>query len=122
MLRRDFTTLLGSAACTTLVAAVASAQSAGKIPRIGILWHAGSADEEAIYLKGNTSGLERLRLYRRQEYHTGKTAFRRSSRTASSALPPSCCPQRRHSRCNHKAGRTCSSTRNQDNPHRICFR
>src|SRR5262245_31457782 len=57
MLLRDFITLLGGAACTTLAATVASGQSAGKISRIGVLWHAGSADEEAINLKAIRQGL-----------------------------------------------------------------
>src|SRR5262245_39454425 len=57
MLLRDFITLLGGAACTTLAATVASGQSAGKISRIGVLCHAGSADEEAINLKAIRQGL-----------------------------------------------------------------
>jgi putative ABC transport system substrate-binding protein len=43
MRRRNFVTLLCGAAA-------ARAQQAGKIPRIGVLWHAGSAKEEEDYL------------------------------------------------------------------------
>jgi putative tryptophan/tyrosine transport system substrate-binding protein len=28
------------------------AQQTGRIPRVGVLWHAGSADEEGSYLHG----------------------------------------------------------------------
>ena len=41
--RREFVGVLGSAALWPLAA---SAQQRGRIPRIGVLWHAGSADEE----------------------------------------------------------------------------
>src|SRR5262252_1348992 len=36
------------------------AQQARKIPRIGILWHAGSAEEEAVYLEAVRRGLTDL--------------------------------------------------------------
>ncbi len=48
MRRREFTGLLG--ASTLLWTFKADAQQAGKIARIGVLWHAGSAEEEREYL------------------------------------------------------------------------
>jgi putative tryptophan/tyrosine transport system substrate-binding protein len=53
MQRRDFITLLGGSA----VAWPLAAQGTGKIPRIGVLWHAGSAAEEAIFLAAFRQGL-----------------------------------------------------------------
>jgi putative tryptophan/tyrosine transport system substrate-binding protein len=53
--RREFITLLcGMAAVWPLTR---RAQSLGKMPRIGMLWHAGSADEEWIYLAAFRQGL-----------------------------------------------------------------
>src|SRR6266481_2137557 len=57
MQRRAFITLLGAAA--TWPQAVL-AQQAGKIPRIGVLWHAGSAEEEGPYFRGLIEGLRGL--------------------------------------------------------------
>jgi len=48
MRRREFVTLLTGAA-TSLSFAV-HAQQPGKVPRVGVLWHAASAEEESIYL------------------------------------------------------------------------
>ena len=58
MLRRDFIAVLGSAAAWPLAAR--AQQSTGKIPRVGVLWHAGSAEEEAIYLGALLEGLKDL--------------------------------------------------------------
>jgi putative tryptophan/tyrosine transport system substrate-binding protein len=55
MQRRDFITLVGGSAMAWPLAA--RAQGTGKIPRIGILWHAGSAAEEAIFLAAFRQGL-----------------------------------------------------------------
>jgi putative ABC transport system substrate-binding protein len=56
--RREFVTLFGGAAATWPLAA--RAQKVGKVPTIGVLWHAGSAEEEAVYLGAVRRGLSDL--------------------------------------------------------------
>ena len=56
MQRRDFITLLGSAAVAWPLAA--RAQQTKKIPRIGVLWHAASAEDERIPLAAFREGLK----------------------------------------------------------------
>ena len=55
MKRRTFISLLGGAAAAWPLAV--RAQQAGTIPKIGVLWHAGSAEEEALFLKPFLEGL-----------------------------------------------------------------
>jgi putative tryptophan/tyrosine transport system substrate-binding protein len=58
MRRRDFIKgIAGSAAARPLAA---QAQHSGKIPRVGALWHAGSEQEEAIYLGALRQGFRDL--------------------------------------------------------------
>jgi putative ABC transport system substrate-binding protein len=58
MRRRDFIKGISSAAMGWPLAA--HAQQAGKIPRIGVLWHAGSAEEEQPYYKALLEGFAAL--------------------------------------------------------------
>ena len=55
MRRRDFIKVTGGMVAWPLAA---RAQQRFKVPTIGILWHAGSADEEAIYLGALKDGLK----------------------------------------------------------------
>src|SRR5262249_7615687 len=57
MRRRDF----HAAICGAIAALpnLARAQ-AGRIPRVGVLWHAGSADEEGAYYTGLIEGFQTL--------------------------------------------------------------
>jgi putative ABC transport system substrate-binding protein len=47
MRRREFIALIGVATGWPLVA---RAEQSRKIPKVGVLWHAGNEQEEAIYL------------------------------------------------------------------------
>src|SRR5689334_13577600 len=58
MRRREFVKLVAGAGAAWPLAALG--QSARKIPRIGVLWHAGSAEEEAIYLRALNEGFSNL--------------------------------------------------------------
>jgi putative ABC transport system substrate-binding protein len=49
MRRRQFMTFIGGAAAAWPIAARAQ-QSSNRIPVVGVLWHAGSAQEEDVYL------------------------------------------------------------------------
>ncbi len=57
MRRREFITLISGAAMWPLAA---GAQQARKMPRVGVLWHAGSAEEEAIYLGALLDGFKAI--------------------------------------------------------------
>ena len=57
--RRSFLIGLGVASFSTASAAFAQRQ-AGKVPRIGVLWHAGSAEEEKVPLGALVQGFKNL--------------------------------------------------------------
>ena len=57
MRRREFITLLGGAAASWPLAASAAV---GNVAKVGILWHAGSVEEEAVYFAQIQQGLEAL--------------------------------------------------------------
>jgi len=56
MRRRDFLGVLGGAAVAWPIAA--NSQTAGRIPTIGVLWHAGSPDEEQPYFDALIQGFK----------------------------------------------------------------
>jgi len=58
MRRREFIALVGGAAVVWPLAA--RAQKTARLPRIGVLWHAGSAEEEGRYFTGFIEGLRDL--------------------------------------------------------------
>src|SRR5262249_17720554 len=58
MRRREFIgSLIGMAAAWPFVA---RAQESKEVPRVGVLWHAGNAEEEAPYLRALEQGLKDL--------------------------------------------------------------
>jgi putative tryptophan/tyrosine transport system substrate-binding protein len=59
MRRREFITAIVAGAAALPFVAQAQ-QQRGKVPRVGVLWHAGSAEEEALYLTALLQGLGRL--------------------------------------------------------------
>jgi putative tryptophan/tyrosine transport system substrate-binding protein len=58
MRRRDFITLIGGTSVAWPL--IARAQQVQKIPTVGVLWHAASAEEEAVYLSALRQGLADL--------------------------------------------------------------
>ena len=74
MRRREFAMYLGAAlASPTLRPFKASAQQNRKIPRVGVLWHAASVDEEGIYFKTFAQGIQRPRLCGRPKYRAQRS-------------------------------------------------
>jgi putative tryptophan/tyrosine transport system substrate-binding protein len=59
MQRREFVALIGGMAVAALPVA-ARGQPAKRIPKVGVLWHAGSAEEEAIYMRALSEGFSSL--------------------------------------------------------------
>src|SRR3954447_2221017 len=64
MRRRDFITLIGGLPAAWPLAARAHTK---RTPKVGVLWHAGSAEEEAIYIRALNQG------FNEQGYTDGKT-------------------------------------------------
>src|ERR1017187_5054022 len=59
MRRREFITALGGAAAVSVWPLAAHSQQAG-VRKIGVLWHAANAEEEAVYLSALREGLAEL--------------------------------------------------------------
>src|SRR5262245_43168894 len=57
MRRREFLGVLGGAAAWPIAV---SSQTAGRIPTIGVLWHAGSPNEEQPYFDALIQGFKEL--------------------------------------------------------------
>ena len=57
--RRQFISALGGAVATWPLAAHAQ-RTPGKLPVVGVLWHAGSAEEEDVYLSVLRKGFNDL--------------------------------------------------------------
>jgi putative ABC transport system substrate-binding protein len=60
MRRRELITALRGAAATAAWPLAARAQQANRVPRIGVLWHAASAEEEGPYFRGLVEGFKDL--------------------------------------------------------------
>jgi putative ABC transport system substrate-binding protein len=58
--RREFITLLGGAAAAATWSRGAPAQRAGRVPTVGVLWHAASAEEEGPYFAALIEGFRAL--------------------------------------------------------------
>ena len=59
MRRREFLTLVGGVTAAAWPPA-ARGQSFKRTPKIGVLWHAGSAEEEAIYMRALSQGFSSI--------------------------------------------------------------
>lgn len=60
MRRRDFIRLVGMLPALPLVARAQQGATSGKVAKIGVLWHAGSAEEEKVYLDILTKAFNNL--------------------------------------------------------------
>jgi hypothetical protein len=79
--RREFVTLLGGAAVIWPLAA--RAQKTARIPRIGVLWHAGSVEEEgqfigAIIAYGPKNKTKKARMARKAARRKKLAAMKRN--------------------------------------------
>jgi len=84
MKRREFIGLLGGAAASRPFAG--RAQQPDRVPVTGILWHAGSESEEAIFLGAFRRGLSDLGYVRGRQYRARRHLRGRKIR----ALYPKC--------------------------------
>lgn len=64
MRRRDFLALIGGTAAG--FSHDAFAQSGRRTPKVGVLWHAGSAEEEAIYMRALSQGFNELGYFEKK--------------------------------------------------------
>ena len=65
MRRRDFIKVIGGGVVAWPLAA--RAKNSRGMPRVGVLWHAGSAAEEGRYFTGFVDGLRSLGVFEKHE-------------------------------------------------------
>jgi putative tryptophan/tyrosine transport system substrate-binding protein len=99
MQRRWFMRLLGAAAFAWPYAA--RAQQPKKIPRIGVLWHAGNAEEEEVYLTALRKGFRDLGYVEGKNIQLENRFPDEKPREISDTCPRAC---RQQSRCDYRCG------------------